>query len=264
MTMDNGGPERIEKKEFKHKTLSAYYPHLSTLHDYLLTAPRSSTTSIIQETDTDEYKRLVLETVCATRSTPVNLPSKGDVWGTQQEIVDRVLGEVSRRCAREGIKDVLISSDKVSCFAHLRMKSAEGIVRIRRSPYQYICRGTGYDPRRSSCNTPIKTMADPPFEVSSQSPIHWSKLRLMVRIGDDAFRYILLHTSLFLPVQNNCFMQLSGEPVYERYQHRPSQVVEQSTRDIPRQSTGRRKKKNKPALDIPDTKALSKKSNISR
>jgi len=28
--------------------------------------------------------------------------------------VDRVLGEVAKRCAREGIKDVLISSDKVS------------------------------------------------------------------------------------------------------------------------------------------------------
>jgi hypothetical protein len=50
--------------------------------------------------------------------------------------------------------------------------------------------------------------------------------------------------SLFLPVQNNCFMQLSGEPVYERYQHRPSQVVQQSN-DVPQASARRRKKKSK-------------------
>jgi hypothetical protein len=103
-----------EKKEYRHKTLSAYYPHLYTLHDYLLTAPRSSTSTIISATDSDEYKRLIQETVCGCRLAPQDLPSKGEVWGTQQEIVNRVLGEVARRCAREGIKDVLISSDKVS------------------------------------------------------------------------------------------------------------------------------------------------------
>jgi telomerase reverse transcriptase len=42
---------------------------------------------------------------------------------------------------------------------------------------------------------------------------------LLLRIGDDAFRHILVHTSIFLPVQNNCYMQLSGVPVYEKYQH---------------------------------------------
>jgi hypothetical protein len=103
-----------EKKEYRHKTLSAYYPHLYTLHDYLLTAPRSSTSTIISDHDSDEYKRLIQETVCGCRSAPQDMPSKGEVWGTQQEIVNRVLGEVARRCAREGIKDVLISSDKVS------------------------------------------------------------------------------------------------------------------------------------------------------
>jgi len=113
MTVPLQGGEQ-EKKEYRHKTLSAYYPHLYTLHDYLLSAPRSSTSAIISATDSDEYKRLIRETVCACRLPPQDLPSKGEVWGTQQEIVNRVLGEVARRCAREGIKDVLISSDKVS------------------------------------------------------------------------------------------------------------------------------------------------------
>jgi hypothetical protein len=102
------------KREYRHKTLSAYYPYLYTLHDYLLTAPRSSTSAIISATDSDEYKRLIQATICACRLDPQDLPSKDEVWGTQQEIVNRVLGEVARRCAKEGIKDVLISSDKVS------------------------------------------------------------------------------------------------------------------------------------------------------
>jgi hypothetical protein len=103
-----------EKTEYRHKTLSAYYPHLYTLHDYLLTAPRASTSTIISATDSDDYRRLIQDTVCACRLAPRDLPSKGEVWGTQQETVNRVLGEVARRCAREGIKDVLIYSDKVS------------------------------------------------------------------------------------------------------------------------------------------------------
>jgi len=103
-----------EKKEYRHKTLSAYFTHLNTLHDYLLTAPTSSTSAIISDDDSDEYKRFIQETVCACRSAPQDLPPKREVWGTQQEIVNRVLGEVARRCAREGIKDVLISSDKLS------------------------------------------------------------------------------------------------------------------------------------------------------
>lgn len=116
MTLPNQAGDGV-KKEYKHKTLSAYYPHLFTLHDYLHTAPSSSTTSIVSETDSIEYKRLVQETICASRITPDSLPPKVEVWGTQHEVVDRVLGEVARRCARQGIKDVLVSGDKVSCIA---------------------------------------------------------------------------------------------------------------------------------------------------
>jgi hypothetical protein len=82
-------------------------------------------------------------------------------------------------------------------------------------------------------------------------------LWLIGRIRDDAFRHIILHMSLFLPVQNNCFMQLSGEPVYERYQHRPSQVVEQSN-DVPPASARRRKKKSKVAANESVVKTLKR------
>jgi hypothetical protein len=115
MTKVEKQDSRPETNQVRHKTLSAYCPHLITLHDYILTAPRPSTSSIILETDSDEYKRLVLETICASRAAPVNLPPKCESWGSHQEVVDRILMEIARRCTRKGKKDVLISSDKVSC-----------------------------------------------------------------------------------------------------------------------------------------------------
>ncbi len=39
------------------------------------------------------------------------------------------------------------------------------------------------------------------------------------RLGDAGFRHLLLYTSLFVPVGNNCYMQLSGRPIYDLYQH---------------------------------------------
>lgn len=116
---------RLEPKQARHKTLSAYYPNLITLHDYILTAPGPSTSGVIQESDTDEYKHLVKETICAFRTTVVDLPPKGMASGSHQEMVDRVLVEVARRCTREGKKDVLISSDKVCSQSAYWMAGAE-------------------------------------------------------------------------------------------------------------------------------------------
>jgi hypothetical protein len=116
MTNQERQEDRHEPNQVRHKTLSAYYPHLVTLHDYILTAPRPSTSAVILETDSDEYKRLILETICATRIASVDLSPKCESWGSHQEVVDRILVEVARRCTREGKKDVLISSDKVSFY----------------------------------------------------------------------------------------------------------------------------------------------------
>lgn len=116
---------RPAPKRVRHKTLSAYYSDLITLHDYILTAPGPSTSAIIQKSDTDEYKHLVKETICAFRTSVVDLPPKGVASGSHQEVVDKVLVEVARRCTREGKKDVLISSDKVCSQAAYWMAGAE-------------------------------------------------------------------------------------------------------------------------------------------
>lgn len=65
-----------------------------------------------------EYRQLVQDTLCAPTgdTTPPGL--NGEVYGTQQEVVDRVIGEIARRSARLDIKDVLVTSDKVCPLSH--------------------------------------------------------------------------------------------------------------------------------------------------
>jgi hypothetical protein len=110
-----GEGEKQGAREYRHKTLSAYYPRLYTLHDYLLSAPISSSSSVLLSTDGDDYRRLVEQTICALRhdSPVLSLNGSGSRRGTQQELVDSITAEVSRRSSREGIKDILVSSDKV-------------------------------------------------------------------------------------------------------------------------------------------------------
>jgi telomerase reverse transcriptase len=36
---------------------------------------------------------------------------------------------------------------------------------------------------------------------------------LLSRIGDTLMLYLLMHTSLFLPMPNGCFLQVTGRPV---------------------------------------------------
>ncbi len=38
---------------------------------------------------------------------------------------------------------------------------------------------------------------------------------LLSRIGDTLMLYLLMHTSLFLPLPNGCFLQVTGPPIAE-------------------------------------------------
>ena len=117
-TQQDGEPAASETSGHRHKTLSAYYPRLYTLHNYLLSAPTSSSSRVLLESDSEEYRQLVQGTLCApTGDTPLS-GWNGEVYGTQQEVVDRVVGEIAKRSARLDIKDVLVTSDKVRPLSH--------------------------------------------------------------------------------------------------------------------------------------------------
>lgn len=158
-TIEKNKEGRLEPTQVRHKTLSAYYPNLITLHDYILTAPGPSISGVIQESDTDEYKHLVKETICAFRTSVGDRPPKGVASGSHQEVVDRVLVEVARRCTRDGKKDVLISSDKVSSQSAAGCKELRS-VRRERPTCQHSFSGNGEHIRRLKRYPPNEAMAD--------------------------------------------------------------------------------------------------------
>lgn len=57
---------------------------------------------------------------------------------------------------------------------------------------------------------PRACMAHPAVPVSS-----WPATVADRSLGDAGFRHLFLSTSLFLPLGNNCYMQLSGAPLSE-------------------------------------------------
>ena len=99
--------------EFKHKTLSAYYHLIYTIHDFLLLNspfPHSSK-DLLHHDDPKEYRTLLTSTVCAFRSLPDFLKGKrkeGDP--SARHMLSRTLEEIARR---DGSKNVLFFRERV-------------------------------------------------------------------------------------------------------------------------------------------------------
>ncbi|WVQ96087.1 hypothetical protein IAU59_003188 [Kwoniella sp. CBS 9459] len=233
-------------KPMRHKTLLAYYSPIQTLDSLLSSClnPSCSTLGLaadsqdhlvrpwVKVTDKKAYTTLLEDTLCCypfgearddlrrkiqaseIENTNISLPlfdqngsglgsgsgsgsvdvmtdsngqRKRQVEGTQQEAIDRILRELGR-AAGHGIKgkNVLLSGNRYSAY-ELPINPVRPHVENR-----YV---------------------HSPASVLRQT--NWKLLRS--RIGDEAFRLILTHTSMFLPVGNNCYTQLTGEPIYDLY-----------------------------------------------
>ncbi|OCF77899.1 hypothetical protein I204_01902 [Kwoniella mangroviensis CBS 8886] len=180
-------------RQLRHKTLSAYYPVLYTLSALLTTTITYADTDrpISKPDDPIPYKNLLDSSICAYRSKEQKGQLEEKLKGckrssglSQQESINCVLRDLSRN----GEKNVLISGN--------RFPSVELPINISRPHVE-----------NRHVNCPSSVLRG----------MEWKLLRS--RIGDEAFRLILIHTSLFLPVGNNCFIQLSGIPIYDLYDH---------------------------------------------
>ena len=99
----------------RHKTLTAYYSHLSTLLDYLVLITLNK--FILLQTESSEYRELLKSTICATHDLPDNhaLSAERTIHGSQQEAIDRILLELGRVSRKPGEgRNVLLAGDKVS------------------------------------------------------------------------------------------------------------------------------------------------------
>ena len=105
---------KSSNKALRHKTLSAYYPHLQILFDHL--AVSTGDEAVLLDSDNAGYRELLINTVCATSHAPeiLSFPLKGPIYGSQQEAIDRVLKELGRVLRKPGEgQNVLLAGDKV-------------------------------------------------------------------------------------------------------------------------------------------------------
>ncbi|KAK8849571.1 hypothetical protein IAR55_004906 [Kwoniella newhampshirensis] len=186
------------QRKIRHKTLSAYYGSIQTLHSYILCETGGQ--SPLQQDDIELYRHLIDSTLCAFRNEDdaskarIRPGAGGEKHGegsrSQQEAIDRILRELGRQSIKEGDggKNVLVSGSR------------------------YPAVDLPINPNRPQVEN---RHVHSPSSVLRSLP--WRILR--TRIGDEGFRQILLNASLFLPVGNNCYMQLSGRPIYDLYDH---------------------------------------------
>lgn len=89
-------------QKMHHKTLSAYYPRLCTLEEYL-----SAYEGLVYHSDPDEYRSLVSGALCAERHHKLGIfPPPGTVEGSQQDAIDGLLRALGH--------DVLVLGNRVS------------------------------------------------------------------------------------------------------------------------------------------------------
>ncbi|KAL1408231.1 Telomerase reverse transcriptase [Vanrija albida] len=212
-------------KTLRHKTLSAYYERLVTLGGHLA-APVGD--ELVYHSDPAEYHALLRSTVCA----PLvhghgDWPPRGPAEGTQQEALDRLIGELGKGGGER--RDVLLGP-----------KTADRKINMSRP---------GVD----------AGLASQPSSVLRSTP--WKILRS--RLGDARFRYLFLTTALFAQLGNNCYMQLSGPPIYKLYDQvkaRREVKPEQKRKavDKGRERSKRRKGEDGARIvNIPSTKAAN-------
>lgn len=101
-----------------HKTLSAYYPRIHVLRDVLLDGDLSDIRQrhLSRPTDPQDYTELLSQTlICPDDTCDLEILCGWDgagveLRGTQQESVDRILRDLTRR----GGKNVLLAGGKAS------------------------------------------------------------------------------------------------------------------------------------------------------
>ncbi|WWC73585.1 uncharacterized protein I206_107557 [Kwoniella pini CBS 10737] len=184
-----------QNKTIKHKTLSSYYPKLYILGDFLNEFINDKI-QIIKEKDPKSYKDLLKNTICTLSNLKEynndliikeklkECKKEGNNSETQQEIIDYIL----RDLLKTGDKNILITGN--------RFPKVDLPINILRP---------NIDNRHVNNSSSLLRNTE------------WKLLR--ARIGDEAFKLILIQLSIFLPIGNNCFIQLSGIPIYELYDH---------------------------------------------
>lgn len=182
----------------KHKTLSAYYPIVHRLEDCF--QARLSSLS-----DNAEYTRFISTTLCATKVQGVlPISDDGHIWQnipvsqkrSHQECIDWIMGDIARR----GAPNLLLKRGRVGETKMIKL--IIGIHKAGRG-YTYTYWSVGH--------TGWARVEMPERKVCYLLAVAKS------RVGDTAFRSLIVSTSIFTLVENNSFVQITGVPIHDLY-----------------------------------------------
>jgi len=224
--MISDGTDGLRAPVIKHKTLSTYYARITTLEGYI-------GVPLTRAGDSGEYAAFIRDTICAShdRSGAKTVPGvSAEVLEcastSHRDCVDWIIADLKGRG-----KNVLIRPDVVGV----------GISRISHS----LCQHGTYANEESVLGRDSETslLYGSKWRTlhSRSAPAHlWTPYQLTGRIGDQAFRHIIVHTSMYKPVGNNTYLQLSGLPLCDLYEGRKKCGMK---RKRVREEPGRKKRK---------------------
>ncbi|WVN86882.1 uncharacterized protein L203_102056 [Cryptococcus depauperatus CBS 7841] len=202
-----------------HKTLSNYFTHLYSLSvflSHLLGEP------IQKEGDSANFAEFLNTSICAfiTEKEIDKITfdhGQKQVHFSQQEAVDRILNKLGKQISSKQLgSNVLTTISKKYDIADQPINLSRPHI-----PNQYI-------------HNPANTFLSTSWEI------------IRKRVGDRAFHKFIVHSALFLPVGNNCYLQLSGTPLYDIYdQQQQYQTHSKVQWQLKRKSENRKDRRSK-------------------
>ncbi|VDB94295.1 unnamed protein product [Peniophora sp. CBMAI 1063] len=169
--------------------LQLYYPHVSNLSDFILLTLRDEdkeglANNLVLDSDSENYQKLVNGTLigCSLNAAAPNRVSLDLLGNDMGSIISTVQKQALKRTWSWGNNN-----------GKTKPKSSNMLT------YGYTYRGN--ELKNDTFNT----------NVTALHNTHWEEL--LKRVGTDMMTHLLTNTSIFVPLGNDCFCQLSGQPI---------------------------------------------------
>lgn len=211
-----------EARPVRHKTLAAYYTHVYSVRSYIsfLLADLSD---LERPDDPPAYSSLLHETLCAFDDPlPMEKVPKEKWYPSHADAADHALRRVGKRTLSRA------ASSGSGSGSNLGLGAGPGAAGGLSRPTDLLLAGD----RNTMPHLPINPHRPLGAGAGAERPVgspaavfrqtEWQILR--ARAGDPAWQALVCRTSIFFPVGNNCFMQLSGRGVHEVYESRAAEA----------------------------------------
>ncbi|EXX61748.1 uncharacterized protein OCT59_007196 [Rhizophagus irregularis] len=186
-------------------TLNAIYPDLIFLFDLL--QPFASNIELVEKDDDVDYKKLLQETIVSPNTTRKDFPL---ITKEKQEVMENIEKE------RIGLNTIIDMAISVLVNRRNEPNMNVGRYGFTKSYKSIIENPKGYTICANSTTIDLMKKSNA-----------W--LKLYTRIGQEAMHFLLTNYSIFLSIQNGCYIQIMGPAISRK---RPIEDLEKSFKVI--------------------------------